>query len=172
MYSYNKHNITKSDILAVTDSLSGSSITKGKYLKLFERKLKKYFNSKYSLVYSSGTSALFSVAKCLNWSSKDFIILSPNSFLAGANSIISVNANPIFVDIDKYFNLDPDKVEKIIQLKKSNRKVKAIIVTDYGGNPADWKKFKILKEKYKLTLINDNCHEVWVLNLMVTEDMQ
>ena len=111
-------------------------------------------------MYSSGTSALFSVAKCLNWSSKDFIILSPNSFLAGANSIISVNANPIFVDIDKYFNLDPDKVEKIIQLKKSNRKVKAIIVTDYGGNPADWKKFKILKEKYKLTLINDNCHSL------------
>ena len=36
--------------------------------------------------------------------------------------------------------------------------MKAIIVTDYGGNPANWKEFLKLKNKYKLILINDNCH--------------
>ena len=125
------------------------------------RKLRKYFSAKYSLVYSNATLALFSIAKCLNWSKKDFIILSPISFVAGANAISNVNENPVFVDIDEFFNLDPDKVEKkIVELRKQKKKVKAILVTDYAGNPAQWKKFVKLKKKYHLTLINDNCHSL------------
>ena len=136
-------------------------ITKGYFFKLFEKKLTKFFNSKFSLVYSSATLALFSVAKCLNWGEKDFIILSPISFVAGANAISSVKAKPTFVDIDEYFNLDPVKVEnKIIALKKQRKRVSTILVTDYAGNPAQWKKFLQLKRKYKLTLINDNCHSL------------
>ena len=50
-------------------------------------------------------------------------------------------------------------VEKIIELKKSKKNVRAIIVTDYGGQPADWvKSFRKIANKYKLKLINDNCH--------------
>lgn len=161
MYYYNRHNISKSDIDNVSKSLKSKLITKGNFLKLFEKKLRKYFSAKYSLVYSNATLALFSIAKCLNWSKKDYIILSPISFVAGANAISNVNANPVFVDIDEFFNLDPDKVEKkIVELRKQKKKVKAILVTDYAGNPAQWKKFVKLKKKYHLTLINDNCHSL------------
>jgi dTDP-4-amino-4,6-dideoxygalactose transaminase len=105
--------------------------------------------------------ALFAVAKCLGWNEKDHILLSAMSFVAGANAISSVKSKPVFVDIDKYFNLDADKTEKkIIELKKNKKKVKAIIVTDYGGNPANWEKFLSLKRKYNLILINDNCHSL------------
>jgi len=112
LYYYNRHNISKSDIDYVSKSLKSKLITKGNFLKLFEKKLRKYFSAKYSLVYSNATLALFSIAKCLDWGKKDYIILSPISFVAGANAISNVNANPVFVDVDEYFNLDPDKVEK------------------------------------------------------------
>ena len=161
MYFYNRHNISKTDITRVLSSLKAEQITKGEYLDLFENKLKNYFKSKYSLVYSNGTMALFAIAQCLGWNKDDHILLSPMSFVAGANAISSVKSNPVFIDIDKYFNLDPYKAEKkIIELKKNKKKIQAIIVTDYGGNPANWKKFLFLKRKYNLILINDNCHSL------------
>ena len=161
MYFYNKHKISKNDIINVVKSLKSKNITKGNYLSNFEKKLKIYFGSKYSLAFSNGTSALFAIARSLEWNSDNNILLSPMTFVAGANAVSSVNANLFFVDIDKNGNLDPLKAEKkIIELKKKNKKISAIIVTDYGGNPADWKKFFELKKKYKFILINDNCHSL------------
>ena len=147
LYFYNRHKISKEDILSVTRSLKHKNITKGLYLSIFENKLKKYFKCKYSLAFSNGTSALFAIAKSLSWNSNDNILVSPLSFVAGANAISNMKANPIFIDIDEYFNLDPIKAEKkILDLKKNKKKVSAIIVTDYGGNPANWKKFLLLKK--------------------------
>ena len=33
-------------------------------------------------------------------------------------------------------------------------------MTDYGGNPNNWKELNFLKKKYGLTLVNDNCHAI------------
>ena len=86
--------------------------------------------------------------------------MSPISFVAAANSVIRSGATPVFVDINlKNQNLDPKQVEKqIIKLKRKKKKVSAVIVTDYAGKPADWKEFQKIKLKYKVKLINDNCH--------------
>ncbi len=161
MYFYNKHKILKNDIEKVVKSLKSKNITKGIYLSIFEKKLKNYFGAKYSLAFSNGTSALFTIAKSLKWNSNDNILLSPMTFVAGANAVSSAGANIFFADIDDYANLDPLKTEKkIIELKKRKKKVSAIIVTDYAGNPASWEKFVKLKKKYNLILINDNCHSL------------
>ena len=80
-----------------------------------------------------------------------------NTFVASSNSIIYSGATPIFTDIkDNNYNLDPNLCEDI--LKKN--KIKAIVVTDYAGHPADWEDFNFLKKKYKVQLINDNCHAI------------
>ncbi len=162
MIFYNKQNITKNDINYVVKSLKSNFITKGPILKKFEKKISKSFKSKYCVVTSNATSSFYIVSKVLNWSEKDNIILSPMTFVAAANSIISSRAKPIFVDIcDKDQNLDADLVEKKIkEFKKKNKKISTIIVTDYAGTPANWKKFYNLKKKYKVNLINDNCHAI------------
>ncbi|WP_413832799.1 DegT/DnrJ/EryC1/StrS family aminotransferase, partial [Desulfobacula sp.] len=38
--------------------------------------------------------------------------------------------------------------------------MKAVIATDYAGQPCDWRKLKSLSKKYKFYLINDNCHAI------------
>ena len=159
-FNYNKQNITEQDIATVVKTLRSERITQGEKLQKFELLLKKYFKCKYCAVVSSGTAAQFLLAKSLNWNKKDNIILSPLTFVSGANSVLSSNSTPIFVDIKKADqNLDPILVEKkIIKLKKRKKNVRAIIVTDYGGQPADWVSFKKIANKYKLKLINDNCH--------------
>ena len=54
------------------------------------------------------------------------------------------------------YSISPKNIEKkIISLKKDKKKVKAIIVTDYGGQPAKWKEINRIKKntKSKLFLI-------------------
>ena len=36
----------------------------------------------------------------------------------------------------------------------------AIIATDFGGNPCDWKLARKISDNYNLKLINDNCHAI------------
>ena len=55
--------------------------------------------------------------------------------------------------------MDADKLEE--KLKKDKyKKIKSAIITDYGGQPANWKKFLKLKKKYGIKLVNDNCHAI------------
>lgn len=162
MFFYNRHNITKTDIDYVKKSLKSNNITKGEFLNKFENQLCKTFKSKYSLVTCNATSSFYIISKVLNWNKNSSIIISPLTFVAGANSIAASGAKPIFVDIqNKDQNLDPVMVEKKIQsLIKKKKKIDAIIVTDYGGTPANWKMFFNLKKKYNTILINDNCHAI------------
>ena len=156
--NYGLHYIDKKDIRNVTKILKSNFLTQGPTVNEFEKKLKKRFGAKYCLAVASGTAALHLISIVSNWSKKDEIICSPNTFVASANCILYAGAKPVLADIDREtFNLDPEKCEKL--LKKKNN-IKAIIVTDYAGHPADWSSFKRLSKKYKVKLINDNCHAI------------
>ena len=160
MIYYNKQFITKNDINSVISSLKKDKITKGDFNEAFEKRLKKYFKCKYCVVVSSGTAAQIILAKALNFGKKDYVLMSPLTFVSGANSVEHCGANTVFIDIDKSnLSIDLEKLEKKIKyLKKKRKKVKAIMVTDYAGKPSNWKLLKDLSKKYQLKLINDNCH--------------
>ena len=69
-------------------------------------------------------------------------------------------ATPLFVDIsmDDY-NIDLNKLEYTLRRYNSRaKKIKALIAVDYAGNPCDWKSLRYLADKFKIKLINDNCH--------------
>jgi dTDP-4-amino-4,6-dideoxygalactose transaminase len=155
--NYGLHHVDQDDINSVNKSLRSDYLTQGPIIEKFENKLLKKFGNKYCLALSSGTAALHIAGIISNWSNKDKIICSPNTFVASSNSILYSNATPILVDIDNYnYNIDPNLCENILKKKK----IKAILVTDYAGHPADWEAFNYLSKKYKVQLINDNCHAI------------
>lgn len=155
--NYGSHNISTNDIRLVSKALKGSTITQGPYVKKFERDLSKKFRSNFCTVVSNGSSALYLVGKILKWKKGDTIITTPISFLATSNCIELCNAKTKFIDIDKKtFTIDPNRVESY--LKKTNKKIKALIGVDYAGHPCDWKSLRYLANKYKFVLINDGCH--------------
>ncbi len=159
MINYGKHSISTEDVESVKKTLKSNFLTQGPVVQRFEKKLSEYFNSKYTLAVSSGTSALNIVAKVLNWKKNDSVIVSPITFLATANCIERSGAKPVFVDINlEDYSLDISKLEK--KIKDLKKKLKAVIVTDYAGHPADWKKIYRLKKKYNFKVINDNCHAI------------
>ena len=160
MINYGKHFIDKSDIEAVSKTLQSNSLTQGTAVDKFESKIKSFFGSKYCVSTSSGTAALHLVMLALKSKKDDVIIATPMTFVASTNSVLYTNTSLELVDIDKeYLTICIQSLKKkIAQIKKRKKKIKAVIVTDYGGQPAEWVELKKLSKKHKFFLINDNCH--------------
>ena len=160
MINYGKQYIDNDDIKAVTKILKSKFLTQGPLVNKFEKKLKNLLGSKYCCALSSGTAALHLAGLSSLLGKNDYVITSPISFLATSNAILYSNARPIFVDINETtYNIDENLVEKkILELKKKNKYIKALIATDFAGNPCNWKRLKSLSKKYNFLLINDNCH--------------
>ncbi len=155
--NYSKQFIDKKDINLVAQSLKSELITQGSYVMKFENELKKYFKSKYCSAVSNGTAALYLSCRALGWKKGDTIITSPITFIASANSIEAVGARTELVDIDPDTNcLDLNKLET--KIKKLKKKIKGIVAVDYAGQPCYWQEIKYICKKYRLKIINDNCH--------------
>lgn len=158
MINYGKHTIDKDDIKSLVKCLNSNFLTQGPLVDKFQNNLKRKFKAKYATVVSSGTAALHLTSKLLGWKKNDEIVCSSISFAASANCILYANSNVIFSDIDlETFNVDLNHIEHLV---KKRKKIKSIVVTDYGGNPNNWKELNFLKKKYGLTLVNDNCHAI------------
>ena len=158
--SYGKQNIDSKDIKSVVKSLKGNFLTQGPLVKKFEQDLCKKLECKFTTVVSNASAALIISGKILNWKKGDLIAVSPLTFVSSVNSIEHCLAKPLFVDIslDDYC-MDPKLLEKEL-LKDKSKKIKAAIITDYGGQPAKWQEFHKIKKKYNIKLINDNCHAI------------
>ena len=158
LINYGKQHIDSSDRKNVLKVLKKSKITQGEEVLKFEINLKKYFKSKYCVAVSNGSAALHLVAKALKWKKDDKVICSPITFISAINAILHVGAKPLFVDINlNDYSLDLDLVE---QKLKKDEKIKAMIVTDYAGQPSDWLRINKFKKKYNIQLVNDNCHAI------------
>jgi len=162
MINYGKQSIDQDDIDAVVKVLKSDFLTQGQVVDDFEKGLSDYFGSKYCCVVSSGTSALHLSGMALGWKPEDVVITTPITFLASANSILYSGATPSFVDINPLtLNIDVQLLEnKIERLLSKGQNVKAIIAVDFAGNPCDWKELREIADKYKLQLVNDNCHAI------------
>jgi len=151
--------INEEDIQGVVNVLKSRYLSIGPKILEFEKKMSNYANRKYAVAVNSGTSALHLIVRSFGIGEGDLVITSPFSFIASSNCLLFERAIPVFVDIEpNTLNLDPEKVEsKIISMKKEDiSKLKALLVVDVFGHPAQWNRFKELANKYSLRLIEDS----------------
>jgi len=142
---------------AVNAILHGRWITTGENVFKFERKFSKRFNTKYSFMVNSGSSAnlvlIAALKRRFNWTDGDEIIVSPVGFATTISVIYQNRLVPKFADIEwETLNFDLDKVEA-----KINPNTKAIFVSPVLGNPPDMDRLMEIAKKYNLKLIGDNC---------------
>ena len=131
----------------------------GKYVNIFEEKIKQFTKSKHCIACINGTSALQLAVKLAGVNPGDEVIAPTMTFVATINAIKYNNASPVFMDCDEYFNIDQHKVIKFIKTntyyskgftynKKSKKKIKAIIVAHIWGNLSNISElFKLCKKK-------------------------
>ncbi|PRM91976.1 UDP-4-amino-4,6-dideoxy-N-acetyl-beta-L-altrosamine transaminase [Arcobacter cryaerophilus gv. occultus] len=153
---YGKQSIDEDDINSVVEVLKSDFLTTGPKIKEFEAELCKYTGAKYCVAVANGTAALH-LASLVLLNKGDKVLTTANSFLATSNSILYVEAKPIFVDIKEDGNINLDLCEE--ELKKDSS-IKAIYLVHFSGNPVNQKKLKYLKETYNIKILEDCAHSL------------
>ena len=129
--------VGKEEIAEVNAVLRAGALTSaakdgGKNVQEFEKLVCSFVKSKYSIAVNSGTAALQAALYALNIKSGDEVLLPSFTFVATANSVVSVGAKPVFVDIRRdNYTMDPEDLRR-----KITKKTKAIMPVHLYGNVA------------------------------------
>ena len=151
MIPWAQPDIDTKELNSIIKVFNSDKFTMGANVRLFEKKMSEYCNSKYALAVSNGTVALDLALKAIDIKPGDEVIVPAVTYFSSASSISYQNAKPVFVDIDKdNFGLCPSRIQEAI-----TKKTKAIIYIDYGGIPANYSKIKKIAKINNLFLIND-----------------
>jgi perosamine synthetase len=138
-------------VLAVLDS---GNLAAGDEVAAFEQEFADYCGAEYAVATTNGTTALHTALVAAGIGKGDTVITTPFSFVATANVVRFVGAEPVFADIDPAtFNLDPDAVEERIRARDGD--VDAIMPVHLYALSADMDRFRELSERYDATLVED-----------------
>jgi CDP-6-deoxy-D-xylo-4-hexulose-3-dehydrase len=142
---------------AIDSFLNGKWITAGEKVHRFENQFSKRFNTKFSHMVNSGSSAnlilIAALKRRFNWEDGDELRGSPDGFATTISVLYQNRLKPIFIDIEwDTLNFDINLIES-----KITSKTKGIFVSPVLGNPPDMDELIKLCEKYNLKLIGDNC---------------
>ena len=138
----------------------------GKYVDLFEQKIAEYTGSKYAIACVNGTAALQVSLRLAGVGAGDEVLISTLTFIASVNAITYNNAKPIFMDADKYYNIDAEKTIEFIKNetgfkngftynKKTNNKITAIIPVHVWGNACWLDELIELCNKQNIAIVED-----------------
>jgi perosamine synthetase len=136
---------------AVIQSLRSGWLSQGPRVAEFEKEFAQYVGAKHAIAVSSCTTALHLAFIAAGIGPRDEVLCPSLSFIATANSIRYVGADPVFVDIDPVtFNLDPNKIEAAI-----TPRTRAILAVHQIGLPAAMDEIIEIASRHKLLVIED-----------------
>lgn len=149
----------------VNDALEqGWVSTGGAYITKLENQLADFLHTENVAACQSGTSALHLSLIEAGVTPGDVVIVPPLTFIAAVNPVRYQFAQPVFIDCDDSFCLDPIKLKKFCEkecvisngsLTYQGKIVKAVIVVHVFGNLADMVSIMELAEKYHIKVIED-----------------
>jgi len=108
---YGRQSVDESDREAVQEVLQGDWLTQGPAVPDFEEAVATRVGANHAVAFSSATAALHGAATVAGFGPGDRVATSPLTFMASANCIRYVDADPVLVDVDPAtLNLDPTAV--------------------------------------------------------------
>ena len=129
----------------------------GPFIENFEEKMKKYLNRSHAAALSSGTAALHLALIVLGVNKGDIVFCSDLTFIASANAINYIGAQPVFIDSDlSSWNMCAKSLDKAFKTYLP----KAVIVTDIYGQSANYKDLIDVCGKYRVPIIEDSAESL------------
>lgn len=149
----------------VDDALEqGWVSTGGSYITQLEQMLARYLHTENVAACQSGTSALHLSLVEAGVSPGDVVLVPPLTFIAAVNPVRYQFAQPVFIDCDDSFCMDPAKLAHFCEeeceyaegnLLYKKKRVKAIVVVHVFGNMADMEGIMDVADRYGLKVIED-----------------
>ena len=138
----------------------------GKYVDLFEKKIAKYTGSKYAIACVNGTSALQVSLRLAGVQPEDEVIVPTLTFIAPVNVITYNGASPIFMDADRFYNIDIEKTVSFIKRetifnngynynKKTKKRISAILPVHVWGNAVQLNELAPLCDERNIVIVED-----------------
>jgi len=121
----------------------------------FEKRFASLVGTKHAIGVGSGTDALFLSLKALGVKEGDEVITTAFTFYATVGAIVTAGAKPVFVDVKDDFNIDPQKISKVV-----NSKTKAIMPVHWTGTPCEMDQIIEISDKFNIPIVEDACHAI------------
>ena len=145
---------------------SGWVSTGGRFIPEFETKVKNYMKTKFAAGVQSGTAGLHMSLQVLGVQRDEEVFVPTLTFIAAVNPTTYLGASPIFIDCDDSLCMDPIKLEKfcseecdfkegVLVNKKTNKKIRALVIVHVFGNMSDMEKIMDIAKKYNLRVLED-----------------
>jgi len=151
-----QYHIERKKIIKIVDKVfSSGNYIGGDDVEIFEKKISKFCNTKYSVALNSGTDALTLALHALGVRRGHEVITTPNSFIASTAVIVHLGAIPVFVDVKDDQNMNPDLIEK-----KITKKTKVIMPVHLTGRMCEMDKIMRIAKKYKLKVVEDAAQSI------------
>lgn len=122
----------------------------GNEVSSFESEFAEYVGTKYCVGLASGLDALWIAFRLLNIGEGDEVLVQGNTYIASVMGITINGATPVFIEPDKHYGMDPEKLEEAI-----TPRTKAILVTHLYGMASRMDKIMTVVKKYNLRLVED-----------------
>ncbi len=152
----------------------------GEFVSRFEQMCVEYTGAKFAVATVNGTAALHIALKLAGVRRDDEVITQALTFIATANAIEYVGAQPVFIDVDKEtMGLSPKAVanwlDENVELRDSsnyedgkqqpynkttNRRIAACVPMHTFGHPIKLDELQEVLEKYNIALVEDSAESI------------
>ncbi|MDS0281789.1 DegT/DnrJ/EryC1/StrS family aminotransferase [Haloarcula onubensis] len=146
--------VGREEIHKVHEVLRSGRLSGGEAVDAFGSEFADYCDVAHGIPTSNGTTALHAALAALDIGPGDTVVTTPFSFIATANAIRHVGAEPLFADIDpETYNLDPDRVDAVAADAADG--VDAILAVHLYGCPAPVSELQSVADRHDAALVED-----------------
>ncbi|MEA1988088.1 MAG: LegC family aminotransferase [Pseudomonadota bacterium] len=147
------------------DSTFVSSV--GQFVTEFENQFIDYTKAKHAIAVVNGTMGLFLALKTVGVGTNDLVITQSLTFVATPNAIKMLNADPVFIDVDRNsYSLSADDLEQFLINEtvqqsgvcihsKTGRRISACVPMHTLGFPVEIDRIVEICKKYNLKVVED-----------------
>lgn len=129
----------------------------GPNVNAFEQELADYAGTKGAAAMSSGTAAIHLALDLLDVGQSDTVFCSSLTFIASANPIMYLGAEPVFIDSEpETWNMSPEALERAFMDAEARGQLpKAVIVVNLYGQSAKMDELVAICDHYGVPIIED-----------------
>lgn len=142
----------REEVRNAIDSITrGSYWANGPYVDAFEEGIESFVGADHAVVFNSGTTALVSALRAHGVGPGDEVIVPSFTFVATANAVRLVGAEPVFADVEpERYGLDPESVAAV-----ATDDAAAVVPVHYAGSPCRIDALADVADDEDLLLIED-----------------
>ena len=138
----------------------------GKYVNLLEEKICAATGAHVGVACISGTAALQVALQVVGVEAKDEVLVPTVTFIAPINAVKYLQAEPVFMDCDDFYNIDVEKTLEFLETqtiyrkgftynKKTKRRISCIVPVHVFGNAANLEKLVPKCKERNIKIVED-----------------